>query len=139
MNSKDTAMCDKMFSMDNFGTWLLNELESRGLSQSELARMAGLARGTLSNLINGTRGRGPDSIEAIARALKLPPELVFREAGLLPSKPSRDDETEELNYLIEQLPPDKKPIARSILKALLEGPPQVPAPAAKRSTAKGKA
>lgn len=132
-----TSIRDKMLSMDNFGAWLLNELEERNMTQSELARLAGLSRGTLSNLISGTRGRGPDSIEAIARALKLPPDQVFRVAGLLPPKRDVDEETEELNHLLDLLTPDKRKIAKSILNALIDGPAQV-VPAKKPRSAKAK-
>ena len=109
-----------MLAMDNFGMWLLKELDNRGMSQSELARNAGLSRGTLSNLISGTRGRGPDSIEAIARALKLPPEHVFRMAGLLPKKADADEWVEEMEHKISLLTPDKRPMAEKLLNALLE-------------------
>lgn len=40
----------------------------------------------ISHLINGTRLPGPDALIAIAEALKLPPEFVFRKAGLLPEE-----------------------------------------------------
>lgn len=62
------------------------------MSQSELARLAKLGRGTISNIMSGNRQVGQDTISAIARALKLPPETVFRAAGILPPQtpaPSR--------------------------------------------------
>ena len=120
MISKANTMCDKMLSMDNFGAWLLQELERREMSQSELSRVSGLSRGTLSNLISGTRGRGPDSIEAIARAFKMPPEHVFRMAGLLPQKADTDEWVEEMNHKMGLLDHAKRPMAERLLNALLE-------------------
>lgn len=80
----------KMYSVENFGDWLLHELKEAGISQAELARRAGLSKGTVSNLINGTKGVGQDSLKAIARALRLSPEVVFRAAGVLPPKSESD-------------------------------------------------
>lgn len=94
-----------MLSVDNFGTWLVAELEQRDLSQSDLARMSGLSRGTLSNMISGVRGRGPDSIMAIAKALKLPPEQVFRAAGILPPDKKINENIETIIHEVENLPP----------------------------------
>ncbi len=129
-----------MDSVIDFPQWLIKERSDRGWSQSDLARTADISRQVVSDYEGYKRKYFDEEILVkIARAFELPPEMVFRVAGLLPAKPNIDEETEELNHLIDQLPADKKSIARSILKALLEGPPQVPAPAAKRSTAKGKA
>lgn len=72
-----------------FGKWLLNELDKRGWSQNELGRRAGLTSGTISNVINGVRTPATDTLKAIASALKLPKETVFREAGILSSVPEQ--------------------------------------------------
>lgn len=92
-----------MFAVDKFGTWLVTELESRDISQSELARQAGISRGTLSNIISGARGRGPDTLLAIARALKIPPEQVYREAGILPARPDINETQEKIIYELQNL------------------------------------
>jgi transcriptional regulator with XRE-family HTH domain len=89
--------------MENFGTWLLFELEKRGLNQSDLSKLSGLSRGTLSNLVNGTRGFGPDSLAAIARALKLPAEEVFRAAGILPQVKEKSAQISKFDHLLETL------------------------------------
>ncbi len=70
--------------MENFGDWLLKELEHRNWSQSDLVKAAGISRGTLSNIISGTRGIGEKSLIAIANALNISPITLFRKAGLLP-------------------------------------------------------
>jgi transcriptional regulator with XRE-family HTH domain len=92
-----------MLSVDNFGEWLTKTLEQKGMSQSDLAQSAGLARGTLSNIISGTRGRGIDTMLAISKALKLHPKVVFRAAGILPADPEFDDEIFEMMDEIEKL------------------------------------
>lgn len=76
--------------MENFGAWLLNKLQEKNMSQSELARRSSLSEGTISNIISSSRGTGIDSIEAIAHALRIPPDEVFLAAIGKPLKP--DDE-----------------------------------------------
>ena len=73
--------------MERFSDWLLNELQERKMSQSDLAAGAGLGRGTISNIMSGTRNVGQETLMKIAHALQLPPEFVFEKAGLLPPKP----------------------------------------------------
>ncbi len=68
----------------DFVTWLTKEMEDRGWNNSELARRAGLVPSAISQVIAGNRGTGPEFCRSVARALGLPPETVFRRAGLLP-------------------------------------------------------
>ena len=67
-----------------FSEWLTGEMERRGLGVREFARMAKVSPGSISRVINEVRGAGPGFCTAIARALQLPAEEVFRRAGLLP-------------------------------------------------------
>ena len=89
--------------MDTFGAWLVEELTQRNMTQSDLSRVSGLSEGTISNIISGRRGRGVDSLKALARALKLPPERIFREAGLLPRDKSADAHNKEVEQIIEEV------------------------------------
>ena len=86
--------------MTDFVNWLLDEMNSRGWTNSELARRAGVVQSTISLTISGKSKPGPDLCSGIARALHIPPEIVFRHAGLLPPLPSPDgDYTELLSYM----------------------------------------
>ena len=104
--------------MDNFGEWLLKELKERGMSQTELSQSSGLSQGTISNIISGRRGRGLDSLQAIARALRLPPETVYREAGVLPAKKNHDKEIEQIVHEFENMNPDERKQALAVIRAL---------------------
>ena len=98
MNTTVNQASAIMYTMENFGDWLLKQLKDRNISQSELARLAGISKGTISNLINGTRGAGQDSLSAIAHALKLPPELVnieWEKLGLMKFVPVEELAPEE--------------------------------------------
>jgi len=41
--------------MESFSDWLLKELKERDMSQSDLAHIAKLGSGTISNIMTGTR------------------------------------------------------------------------------------
>src|SRR5688572_16111414 len=95
--------CARMFAMENFSEWLNNELEVRDWSQADLVREAGIARGTVSNILSGTKGVGEDTLNAISRAFKIPPAEVFRAAGLLPPDPDNDETLDRIEHLYNAL------------------------------------
>jgi transcriptional regulator with XRE-family HTH domain len=125
MYASNDICYDKMYAMDDridFSQWLQEQMNERGLSQSDLARLAGVTRSSINGILVGTRGPGPDLCNAIARGLKLPPEVVFRAAGLLPPKPNAEPTVEEASYKLSQLPDwQQKIVLRFIDSLLTEG------------------
>jgi len=94
--------------MENkFGLWLQQIRETRGLTQSDLARMAHLNRAVINKIENNASSPTPETLNSIARALNIAPETIFRAAGLLPSTPEVDQKIEDLNHLMRELPPDE--------------------------------
>jgi transcriptional regulator with XRE-family HTH domain len=94
--------------MEKFAIWLLNELDRQGWQQSEFAREAKITTGTLSNILNGNRKAGWDVCASIAGVLKIPPNEVFRRAGLLPEKNRPDNpEYEALKEVASNLDEDE--------------------------------
>jgi len=91
-----------------FVKWLDTELDKRNLNRSQLARKAGISHASLSIIYSGDRNPGVEVCTAIANALKLPPEPVYRMAGLLP--PERKDEPsfDELKFWYNQMTPDEQ-------------------------------
>jgi transcriptional regulator with XRE-family HTH domain len=73
--------------MKDFVNWLIGEMNSRGWSNSELARRAGVVHSTISLVLSSKSSPGPDLCLGLARAFRMPPEEVFRIAGLLPALP----------------------------------------------------
>ena len=71
----------KFFLMKDFSEWLEEQLNDRGLKPADLTNSAKIGKGTVYNVLNRTRRPGPDICLAIAQALNLPPEEVFRKAG----------------------------------------------------------
>lgn len=58
----------------SLGKWITDSMESRGLTQSDLARISGMAQSTISSWISGTRGpRKVEDLEPLVKALHLGP------------------------------------------------------------------
>lgn len=104
----------------NFGTWLAEELTRRRWEQSELRRYGGLTSGQVSRIISGERKAGPHACVIIARAMGLPPEEVFRRAGLLPPVRESVEGTRELVYLFENISEDDRQRLLLVARAFWE-------------------
>lgn len=87
----------------DFSSWLAGELNTRGWTQSKLARKSNLSSAMISLLLQGHRGLGAEGAIAIADALGFPSELVFRKAGLLPPKPQADRMLAKLTTIYHSL------------------------------------
>lgn len=84
------------------------ELENRKWTWYDLGREANLSTGTVYNIRSGTRGVGKQSLQKIARALKVPVEKLYRLGGLLPDIPESSDMDQEILYLIRLMDDDQK-------------------------------
>jgi len=106
--------------MESFSDWLLNELKKQNMTQSDLARVAKLGRGTISNIMNGTRSVGKDTLTKISKGLRLPPEIVFRAAGLLPSSAVNDPLADEISHKLSSLDESRKRVVNRLVDALID-------------------
>ena len=77
-------------TMGDLSRWLLEHLEHKGWTQSELARQANVNQVTISNIINGNRGLGLDVAIKIADALSIPRSEILKQMGILPPSPPTD-------------------------------------------------
>ena len=105
---------------EKFADWLNSELEQRGWNQSKLAQRAGLGRGTISNVINNVRKPGPEICKAIAKALSVPEEVVFREAGILEPEKKSARGIAELQEVYNLLPESDRQELLDIARMKLE-------------------
>jgi len=112
-----------MFSVGQntiFAEWLQLELDKRGWSQSDCARAADLNRAVINKLLNGKCKPQPSTLIAIARAFKIPVEIAYRAAGLLPPSVDLDDTTAELMHIFNSIQsPQRKTTALRLLRALV--------------------
>ena len=86
-----------------FVIWLDQELLQHGWSDHQLARRAGLSHSVISRARSGAAPKW-EACDALAKALDLPPEIVFRKAGLLPPLPGEPEDIEEWRCLLGRLP-----------------------------------
>jgi len=95
---------------NDFAAWLEEEMQRRGWSQSELAKRAFLNRAVINKILSRMTKPTPETLQAIARALGYPQELVFRKAGLLtdPPPPNHDPDIQLALHLLSNLPPDAR-------------------------------
>lgn len=93
-----------------FTKWLLDQIAEKGWTQAELARRAGITPGAISHVINEERKPGEEFCRAIARALHIPPETVFRAAGLLPPDPDKPPDLLEWIHIYTEASPDDREI-----------------------------
>ncbi len=110
MDSKEFSFYVKMFSMENemFNKWLEDQMKEKGWNKSEMARRAKLARGTITNILNGERGIGEDAINGIALALELPRETVLRAAGKLPPVSDTEMYLEQFRDILERMSAEER-------------------------------
>ena len=103
-----------------FSEWLQAEMDKRGWSQSDLARYADLNRAVINKLLNGKSNPQPPTLGAISRALKMPIEITYRAAGLLPSNTEHDETIEEAIHVLKSIQSSqRKATAIALLKALI--------------------
>lgn len=103
----------------NFPDWIVQEMNAREWSQSDLARQSGLTRQAISHLIAG-RTKTPDkqTIEKLSRAFDVTVEDVYRYVGILPASQNDDPWVVEMSHKLSQLSPDLRDIAESVIGAL---------------------
>jgi len=109
---------------DKFTDWLNSEaVQKRGWSFRQLADRAGSTIGTVSRVMNQHQDPTADFCHGIARALGVPPERVFRKAGLLPPHIIGDEDQDRKNELLdyyESLRDNDRDTAVALIRTLYE-------------------
>ena len=93
--------------MEGFAGWVQSKLDEKGWSRLEAARRGEISASMFDKVINGYANPGPDFCTGVARAFGIPPEDVFRRAGLLPELTYgtlEDGDARELYTIIQNLP-----------------------------------
>lgn len=103
-----------------FSEWLYIALDKNNWKQADLSRVANIDSGFLSKVLSGERNPGNTFLTRAAEALGYPPEFVFRMAGILPPAREGDPTEEELLYLYDRLPEDRKHEIRDLIRYYVE-------------------
>jgi transcriptional regulator with XRE-family HTH domain len=99
----------------SFSKWLLEEMKKQGISQSELARRAGVSRQAISDYVLGkTPNPDPNSLINIARALKETPETIYRVTNLLPMIEEDEADLEDFREILKNLTPEERDELKAI-------------------------
>ena len=93
----------------DFVEWLETELEKRQWRKSDLAKLGGVSAAQITRIIKREQHPGPETCRSIARAFRLPPETVFRIAGLLPQQPDEPPTLREwIHYYLQASDEDRE-------------------------------
>lgn len=100
----------KMVYMDagsEFVRLLNEEMKRRNMGVRQAAAAIGTSHPTLIRALAGEKVSFEFAVQ-LSQFLRIPPDQVFRLAGLLPPVLERTEQTDRLLYLFNQLDPDKK-------------------------------
>jgi transcriptional regulator with XRE-family HTH domain len=97
---------------DELANWLNEKVKEVG-SARELARRAGVSHTTVSEVMSGVRKPTFEFCDAVARALHVSPERIFRLAGLLPKRPERNEMIDDILWHFDRMSPEQQ---RSFLR-----------------------
>jgi transcriptional regulator with XRE-family HTH domain len=86
---------------DDFVTWIQQEMNERGWSQSELARRGGFTPTAINKILSRERMPGVDFCKGVARAFGMRDVDVMRIAGIANSLPA-DDQPPGVRELISK-------------------------------------
>ena len=106
--------------VDDLAMWLKVELSARAWSLREMARRVGVSHTAIANVANGRAQPSPNLCREIARVLQVPPEHVFRRAGLRPPEPLATPPLAEANFLFAQLSAGEQETLLTMMRALAD-------------------
>lgn len=114
-------MLGMVLYINNFPDWLQSELNKRDWSQADLAHTAGISRAVVNKLLGRKTFPKPDTLQAIARAFKMPVETIYRAAGLLPQESELEMFAAEIIHKLKLIKnPKRRETAIRLLKALID-------------------
>jgi transcriptional regulator with XRE-family HTH domain len=118
---------------DEFVAWLVDEMDSRGWSQSETARRGKISSGMINMVVNRQSGVGVPFCRGIARAFGISVEEVMRRAGILPQSGELLPEVRDWNERLEYLTAEDRARAIGMMEQVLQFAEDRPQYRARRS------
>lgn len=105
--------------MNVFSEWLFEQLQERNWSQADLARASGLTRQAIS-YYTSDKSKSPDihSLRKIAKAFKVPEDIVLEKAGLMPAKSELSALKRALIHQLEQADEDDAALVLDFLETI---------------------
>lgn len=117
-----------MVEREKFSQWLADQLHQHGWTRAEFARLAGMSAPQVTRLLKGEQRPGPASLRKIAHICDVKEESLYKLAGYITVKVSRESQeavalydkilelptaireqaAEYINYLHERYHPENK-------------------------------
>jgi transcriptional regulator with XRE-family HTH domain len=88
--------------------YLLKVMEERELIPADITKRSGLSPSQVSKVLNRESPAGQKALDSFAKALNLPPDDLYRRAGILPMKPNADEVVTEIVHIYHMLSEDNK-------------------------------
>lgn len=88
----------------DFSLWLQEQIDDKGWKPTDLARRSHISDAAVSRILKGERKADVETLSSFAHALKLPPEQVYRAAGILPPAHELDELVEQIIHETTDLP-----------------------------------
>lgn len=93
---------------EQFGRWLQDELNRRKLSREDFSKRAGVAKGTINNIVHADKQPQAKTIKKIAAALRLPTQDLLERAGIVDPVSTDSADMRLLEYVYEGVSPERR-------------------------------
>lgn len=109
-----------------FPEWLQQQMDERGWDQATLSARSRLTNGAISHVLTGSRKAGVDFCIAVARAMGIPREDVFKARGWLSEKPrpvvaaDADPRLIEMAEAVRSLPIEQRELILDVWESTLK-------------------
>ena len=114
------------YHMETFIEWLEAEIKARDWKPADLAHKAAITDATLSRILSGSRQAGIEVCQAIAHALGVSKEKVYRRRGFLDPLAPEEEIEEDLLFVFRQLSEHDQQAALRIVLSLANHPTPEP-------------
>lgn len=113
-------LCKISLPMNQLSDYINAKLHARGMKKADLARAASLSPSQVTRIMNQSSKPSQEALIAIARALGVPREEIFRMAGVLPPVPVTKEYQDKLLYKVSLMTEHQKEIFLSMADYVLK-------------------
>jgi transcriptional regulator with XRE-family HTH domain len=104
----NVSKSNTMIKQIDFPGWLQKQMDARKWGQADLANAAGINRQVIWGYLNRSKKPSEEILVKLAHALEIPPQEIFRAAGILPAESNHDAFFEALKFITGDLDTNTK-------------------------------
>jgi transcriptional regulator with XRE-family HTH domain len=101
-----------------FSDWLAEQMRVRGWGNADLAKAAKINRQVVWGWLNRNKQPSEEMLQAVAKALAMDVQEVYRAAGILPPAADTDQWVERIAHTVNQLPENEKELVHRYAEML---------------------